>query len=541
MKNKYLLSLLWVIVSGFGVLMAQEIAIIPQPAHLIVKNESFKFGKQLKVCIASYRGDSVTLVFDSFKDDFQKATGIKVTSVRSEAKAGIVLSVNQTLAPEAYKLDVSPKQIRIEAARPAGFYYALQTLKQLISRHVMAGVAVGGRQEWSIPTVEIEDVPRFEWRGFMLDEGRHFFGKDEVKRVIDIMSTYKMNRFHWHLTEDQGWRIEIKKYPKDQYQVMLEVSQNIWDGGDIRSKKQLTQATSEIDRGKLEVDMYALNDRVNQLYFGILLLDEQLKQNQLLQEDLRRTHQLVSNYMANGIANQSDLDAVSVEILNTKQKRIELESSRQAYLSMLSIFTGKEIASETTLEKPADTFESISLVNNRPELRWFDAQGRQLNVQESSLKTRFRPRFGLFVQGAYGNPGLNMLKDDFSAFYVAGVRMSWNFGSLYTLRNDRRLIDNNRRKLETSRDVFLFNANLQSTQQSSAIQSMRRQMVDDDEIIRLRVNIRKAAEAKVENGTLTVTDMLREITAENLARQTKALHEVQLLMNIWNLKYTLNN
>ena len=180
-------------------------------------------------------------------------------------------------------------------------------------------------------------------------------------------------------------------------------------------------------------------------------------------------------------------------------------------------------------------------MNNRPELRWFDAQGRQLNVQESSLKTRFRPRFGLFVQGAYGNPGLNMLKDDFSAFYVAGVRMSWNFGSLYTLRNDRRLIDNNRRKLETSRDVFLFNANLQSTQQSSAIQSMRRQMVDDDEIIRLRVNIRKVAEAKVENGTLTVTDMLREITAENPARQTKALHEVQLLMNIWNLKYTLNN
>ena len=334
--------------------------------------------------------------------------------------------------------------------------------------------------------------------------------------------------------------IDIKSMPKDQYQVMLEVSQNIWDGGDIRSKKQLTRATSEIDRGKQEVDMYALNDRVNQLYFGILLLDEQLKQNQLLQEDLGRTHQQVSNYIANGIANQSDLDAVSVEILNTKQKRIELESSRQAYLSMLSIFIGKEIASGTTFEKPADTFESTSLVNNRPELRWFDAQGGQLNVQESSLKTRFRPRFGLFVQGAYGNPGLNMLKDDFSAYYVAGVRMSWNFGSLYTLRNDRRLIDNNRRKLETSRDVFLFNTNLQSTQQSSAIQSMRRQMVDDDEIIRLRVNIRKAAEAKVENGTLTVTDMLREITAENLARQTKALHEVQLLMNIWNLKYTLN-
>ena len=315
--------------------------------------------------------------------------------------------------------------------------------------------------------------------------------------------------------------VDLKGLPKDQYQVMLELQQKIWDGGGIRMQKKQTIAEAEVEKEKLNVDMYALNDRVNQLYFGILLLDEQLKQNQLLQEDLGRTHQQVSNYIANGIANQSDLDAVSVEILNTKQKRIELESSRQAYLSMLSIFIGKEIASGTTFEKPADTFESTSLVNNRPELRWFDAQGGQLNVQESSLKTRFRPRFGLFVQGAYGNPGLNMLKDDFSAYYVAGVRMSWNFGSLYTLRNDRRLIDNNRRKLETSRDVFLFNTNLQSTQQSSAIQSMRRQMVDDDEIIRLRVNIRKAAEAKVENGTLTVTDMLREITAENLARQTK--------------------
>lgn len=335
--------------------------------------------------------------------------------------------------------------------------------------------------------------------------------------------------------------VDIKGMPKDQYQVMLEVSQNLWDGGDIRSRKQLTRAASAADREKQEVDMYALNDRVNQVYFGILLLDEQLKQNLLLQEDMERTYKQIADYMANGIANQSDLDAVSVELLNTKQKRIELESSRQAYLSMLALFTGEEIGAETTLQKPRDTPDAVSLLNNRPELRWIDAQSSQLNVQESALKTRFRPRFGLFVQGAYGNPGLNMLKDEFTGYYVAGVRMSWNFGSLYTLRNDRRLIDNSRKLLETSRDVFLFNTRLQSTQQNAAILSMRRQMANDDEIIRLRINIRKAAEAKVANGTLTVTDMLREITAENLARQTKALHEVQLLMNLWNLKYTLNN
>ena len=151
------------------------------------------------------------------------------------------------------------------------------------------------------------------------------------------------------------------------------------------------------------------------------------------------------------------------------------------------------------------------------------------------------PVFGFFVQGAYGNPGLNMLKDEFNAYYRAGVRMPWNFGSLYTLKNDRRRIDNTRQQIETGRDVFLFNISLQATQQDAGIVSMRRQMADDDEIIRLRGNIRRAAEAKVQNGTMTVTDMLREITNESMARQTKALHEVQLLMNIWQLKYTLNN
>lgn len=215
MRNKYFLSLMWLIICEIGTLTAQEIAIIPQPAHLLVKHGSFKFGKQLKAKIASYRGDSINLVFDLFKNDFQEATGIEVLSTRSESKAGIVLSQNPKLAPEAYRLSVSSRQIRIEAAHPAGFYYGLQTLKQLMPRNVMAGVPPSnGQQEWEIPSVEIEDAPRFEWRGFMLDEGRHFFGKKEVMRVIDMMAVYKMNRFHWHLTEDQGWRIEIKKYPR---------------------------------------------------------------------------------------------------------------------------------------------------------------------------------------------------------------------------------------------------------------------------------------------------------------------------------------
>lgn len=213
MKIKHFLPLLLLLGSN-EMLTAQEIALTPQPAHLTVKDGRFEFGNQLKAKVTPYQGDSIRMVFESFKKELQEATGIKVSSTQKEAKARIILDLNPQLPAEAYKLNVSKKQVRIEASRPAGFYYALQTLKQLMPRNVMAGVATSDHSQWSLPSVEIEDAPRFEWRGFMLDEGRHFFGKDEIKRVIDMMGIYKMNRFHWHLTEDQGWRIEIKKYPK---------------------------------------------------------------------------------------------------------------------------------------------------------------------------------------------------------------------------------------------------------------------------------------------------------------------------------------
>ena len=173
--------------------------------------------------------------------------------------------------------------------------------------------------------------------------------------------------------------IDVETAPKDQYQVMLELQQTIWDGGDIRNRKRLTRAASDVDMEKQHVDMYALNDRINQLFFGILLLDEQLKQNRLLQDDLGRTHKQVSDYMANGIATQSDLDAVSVEQLNAGQHRIELETSRQAYVNMLSAFIGKEIPAGTVFQKPApeSTVSVAGGINNRPELRLFEAQTEQ--------------------------------------------------------------------------------------------------------------------------------------------------------------------
>lgn len=197
-----------------GAQNASSLPLIPQPAHVVQGKGSFEFKKTVKTFADSYKGDSIGRVLSQFEQKFAKASGLRCKRVKRGGE--LQLKLNDALSGEGYKLNVSPQKIVVEAARPAGFFYALQTLQQLLSsRAVAAGAkAANPAQQWRLPAVNIEDAPRFGWRGFMLDEGRHFFGKENVKKILDIMASYKMNRFHWHLTEDQGWRIEIKRYPK---------------------------------------------------------------------------------------------------------------------------------------------------------------------------------------------------------------------------------------------------------------------------------------------------------------------------------------
>ncbi len=331
----------------------------------------------------------------------------------------------------------------------------------------------------------------------------------------------------------------IKGLPKDQYQALVEIKQNVWDGGKIRHQKAQVKAVTEENARQLDTSMYALEERVNQVFFGILLLDEQRTQNKLLEEELVRNLKTVEAYRMNGTANDADVDAVQVEILQTKQQRIQLENNRTAYLRMLSLLTGKEFPAQAQLIRP-EPVATTSSGFNRPELRWYEAQEQTVAIQRKGLQSGYLPSFSLFAQGAYGNPGLDILKDKFRAYYLVGARFTWNFGSLYTLKNDRKKLDNQLQKIQNGRDLFLFHTQLQVAEEDGTIQSLRQQMKKDEEIIRLRENIRRSAQAKVANGTLSVSDMLKEITAENLARQAKAVHEVQLLMHLHQRKHLTN-
>lgn len=334
--------------------------------------------------------------------------------------------------------------------------------------------------------------------------------------------------------------IEIPVPDKDQYQLYTQLNQIIWDGGKTAALKENTAAHAEVEKEKLETEIYSLQERVNHVFFGILLLKEQLQQQGILEKELQRNYDKVRSYVNNGVANDADLSTVKVEQLKARQQRIQMESALDGYLHILSVLIGQKVDEKAILVKPSADFLPGNGVVNRPELRLFDAQKNLLNSQKTSLNAKNMPVIGAFAQGGYGKPALNMFENKFRPYFIGGVSFSWNFGNLYTYRNERKSIEQQQIAVDLQRETFLYNLNLQLPQQRNEIEKYRKTMQDDNEIIRLRNQIKNAAEAKVENGTMTVSDLLQEINALEIAKQEKSLHEMQYLISIYNLKFTTN-
>lgn len=337
-----------------------------------------------------------------------------------------------------------------------------------------------------------------------------------------------------------GQPFSMPSLDKDQYQAAVEVNQLIWDGGIINSQKRSMEASAEIDKQKTEIDLYALNERIHQLYFGIMLLNEQIVLQDVLLDELTANHKKVQSLVENGVALPSDADAVKVEMIQTRQRIYDLLSTQKNYCLILSAFTGLVIDEKTPLEKPVVN-EPVEANNYRPELKLFAAQQLLLSNQEKALHASNFPKISAFVQGGYGRPGLNMFTTDFSPFYIGGIRLSWNLSNFYSLKSNLGKIELNRQQIDVMKESFLFNNTLERNQYQTEVNKLRENLKSDDEIISLRRNIKLAAEARLSNGTITVTDLLREINSEHIALQQKALHEIQLLMAIYQLKTNVNN
>jgi outer membrane protein TolC len=329
---------------------------------------------------------------------------------------------------------------------------------------------------------------------------------------------------------------EVPQLSKDQYKLYAEVNQTIYDGGAIRNQKHAHEMNAKVEEQKLAVELYTLKERINHLYFGILTTDEQLRQNEILQNDLKLGIQKTQASINNGTAFKSSADALKAELLKANQRTTELEATRLAYLEMLGLFINQTLNDNTVLTRPQQL--TISNEITRPELSLYDYQNKSIDVQYQQLQVKNNPKLNLFVQGGYGRPALNMLSNDFEAYYIGGVRLSWSLGGLYTLKKEKAILENSRRTIGLQRETFLFNTNLTSRQQHADITRLQELMISDDEIITLRTSVKKAAAAQLENGVITSNDYLREVNAEDQARQTRILHEIQWLLAQYNHQVT---
>ena len=333
--------------------------------------------------------------------------------------------------------------------------------------------------------------------------------------------------------------VNVEPLSKDQYKVFADVSQTIYDGGNIRNQKNLAKIQSEVQTIQTEVELDKLKERINQLYFGILQTNKQWTQLQFTKLDIKEGIKKAEAQLKNGVIFRSNLDVLKAELVKIEQKEIELQAIKQNFVQMLSYFIKKNIDENTQLETP----EKILLTknNNRSELKLFDAQKQLLETQRKIINTKNTPKLGAFFQGGYGKPGFNMLKNEFDIFYIGGIRLNIPISGFYTQKNDLALLENQSQEIEIQRENFLFNQNFIEIQQRNDLEKIQNLIDKDNELIELRKNIKTASLAQLENGVINTNDYLREVTAEEQAILTKITHEIQYLLTQYNLKANLNN
>ena len=326
--------------------------------------------------------------------------------------------------------------------------------------------------------------------------------------------------------EVPGMQIPVPS--QNQYRAYAEVSQSIFDGGMVRQQKRELESNAKAQESELEVELHRLEERINQLFFGTLLLDAQGKQMDLLRRDIQLGIQTTEAAIANGTALTSSLDLLRAELLRIDQRDIEVSSLRHAYVDMLGALIDRKLDDDITLEIPATP--DVSSEIKRPELRLFQNQMETAALQSGLLRARTLPKLSFFLQGGYGRPALNMLSNDPEPYYIGGLRLNWSLSGLYTLRNDKEGIRLAQRSFAVQRETFLLNTNLVLKQQNADIDRYNKLIATDEEIVELRTTIKNTASVQLENGVITASDYLDEVNAEDQARQNKNIHEIQKLM-----------
>lgn len=361
--------------------------------------------------------------------------------------------------------------------------------------------------------------------------------------AIAAQATYQSDVTSWPESMKATFQqlgVNMKGLSKDQYKVGIDLQQTIYDGGTISSLRSIARQEEKVQKAQVETNLYQVRKRVNEMYFSLLLLNEQIKLNDDVKALLLSSEKKLASMLKGGTIATSDFENIRAERLSVEQQNESLKSQQQMLQHLLSTFCGIKVSN---VQKP-DPFETTISSNKRPEMQLFDNQLKLSSIKEKALNTQIRPKLGIFAQGFYGYPGLNMFEDmmnrKWSLNGIAGIKLSWNIGALYSLKNDKAKLRLQREMTENAREIFLFNNQLEEIQQNENIKRYHTMKQTDDEIIMLRTNIRKAAESKLSHGIIDINNLLREINNENAAKIQQTIHDIEMLKEMYNLKYTNN-
>lgn len=323
--------------------------------------------------------------------------------------------------------------------------------------------------------------------------------------------------------------IKIDAPSKDQYKIQAELSQLIYDGGSTSAQKSVQNANAQVEEQKAEVELYKVKERINQVYLGVLLVDAQLEQVTYVKKDIEIGIKRVEAMVKNGTAFRSNQLTLEAELMKNDQRVIELNANRKGLVDVLSLFINKNLPADVKLEQPTIPMTLVKESVARPELKYYSYQNELFKVQNQMISAKNRPKVNLFVQGGYGRPGLNMLKNEFDLFYIAGARLNWGLGSLYTTKKEREILQVNQRLVDVQKDLFMLNTNTLLKQQEAEVSKLSQLIQSDEQIIGVRGQVKEAALAQLTNGVISTNDYLKEVNAEDQAKQSLLTHQVQLL------------
>jgi len=362
--------------------------------------------------------------------------------------------------------------------------------------------------------------------------------------AVNGTATYQSDVTKIAIPPVAGININIPTVPKDQYKLYGEVSQTLTDFGINKQRRTVSRTDAELQEANLSTDLYALKDRVNQLFFGALLVDGQLEQNELAAADIQTGIKKVEAAVKNGTDFNSSLNKLRAEFLNTEQHSVELRASRAAYMDMLGLFINRAIDSSVVLVKPAEPADwagggPANDSVRRPELAAYDLQARSYVEQQELTRRNLFPSLSAFFQSGLGKPNpVNLLSTSLSGYYLTGLRLTWTIGNSYTYKKEKLISRNNQEMVMNQRNTFLFNTRLTMSQESADVRKYRELIKSDDEIVQLRESVDKSSAVQLENGVISANDYLLDINAAAQARQLRAVHTMQLLMAQYNYKTT---